>query len=133
MNDDEWPDTFEPFLKQFKKYKKSKIPAHGSLAFLRDWESPVSEDNMEEFTEPGARDAEDFGRRLSERYKQLMPEDHNEPFKYVSAGCISVSPSEIDLVLPAGSSQLALIETSILPMPSFMACSPVARLAMEQG
>lgn len=83
MNDDEWPDTFEPFLKQLKKYKTSKIPKRSSLAFLRDWQSPVSEDNMEEFTEPGAKDAEAFGQRLAKRYQQLMPEGDNEPFRCI--------------------------------------------------
>lgn len=81
MNDDEWPDTFEPFLKQLSKYKKKRIPDSSSLAFLRTWESPINEDNQEEFTEPGARDAETFGQRLSERYKHLLPKDQDEPYR----------------------------------------------------
>lgn len=126
MNDDEWPDTFEPFLEQLEKYKKSKIPKDASLAFLKDWQSPVSEDNMEEFTEPGARDAEAFGKRLADRYKHLMPGGQDDPFRWVSQHCMQKTSLDIS---PVASSRRAQIATSTLPTLSYMACSQAERLA----
>jgi hypothetical protein len=97
MNDDEWPETIEPFLTKLKKYKKKaakknkkKHDKHriasdhqvqddeGVLDFLLDWTTPVTEDTMEQLTGPGAEDARALGKRLAALYKDLIP-GHKEP------------------------------------------------------
>ena len=97
MNDDEFPETVEPFLSKLKKYKKEKKSGKGGkkdkkkkkkqkndknfgdkLAFLKDWKTPVTEDNMEQLTGPGAEDSKALGQRMGSRYQALIPE-LNEP------------------------------------------------------
>lgn len=92
MNDDEFPETIEPFLNKLKKYKKKnrKQKLYGrKLGFLRHWETPVTEDNMEELTGPGARDAKDLGERMSKRYDALLPDLKDPAIKYASCRIIS--------------------------------------------
>jgi hypothetical protein len=86
QNDDEFPITLGPFLKQFENYDRTAIPQTDGnpLAFLRDWETPMHKDTLEQLTEPGAKDAESFGKQLGDIYSNLLPEDHNEAFRYGS-------------------------------------------------
>lgn len=84
-NDDEWPETLGPFVKKFTEYDASQIPETSTFSFLRDWTTPVTEDTMEQFTEPGAKDAKKFARELSERYKELLPGNKDPAFKVYSA------------------------------------------------
>lgn len=79
MNDDEWPETIEPLLKKLKKYKKQKVKHYGdALGFLKHWKTPVTEDNMEQLTGPGAQDARNLGKTLADHYSHLLPKA-NEP------------------------------------------------------
>ncbi|KAK9900897.1 phosphoglycerate mutase-like protein [Cystobasidium minutum MCA 4210] len=87
MNDDEFPETIGPFLSKLKKYKKHQKKKEGkkgkkgkkhhawgeSLGFLEHWKTPVNEDNMEQLTGPGARDAKKLGATLANHYEQLVP------------------------------------------------------------
>jgi acid phosphatase len=69
-NDDEFEETMEPFITKIKKLqkkggkrgKKGKkegvLPKKGDWAFLRSWESPIVEDNLEKLSERGRTDAE---------------------------------------------------------------------------
>lgn len=52
----------EPFIKKMKKLQHSKkgkksLPKKGDWAFLRDWESPIGDDNLEVLSEQGKTDA----------------------------------------------------------------------------
>lgn len=80
MNDDEYPETIGPFLSKLKKYKKKKHVKHygDSLGFLKHWKTPVTEDNMEQLTGPGAEDAKKLGVTMSKHYEHLIP-DRDEP------------------------------------------------------
>ena len=86
MNDDEYPETIGPFLSKLKKYKKhhkkqnkkdkkkkGKHSSGGSLGFLKEWKTPVTEDNMEQLTGPGARDAKNLGAGMAKHYEHLVP------------------------------------------------------------
>jgi len=82
-NDDEWPETLGPFVEKFAEYDASQIPETSTFSFLRDLTTPVTEDTMEQFTEPGAKDAKAFAQGLAERYKELLPGKKDPAFKWV--------------------------------------------------
>ena len=129
MNDDEWPETLGPFVEKLEKYDRSQIPDTSVLAFLRDWESPVNEDNQEELTKPGARDSAAYGRRIRELYPELVPSKHDPPFKFASLLFMCLQ----HLMSPSGFTQQALPATSIQRLPSFLACTPVESLVQSQA
>lgn len=81
MNDDEFPEAVGPFIEKLETYARSAIPDESPLAFIKGWTTPVTEDNMEELTGPGAEDAESFGRRLRDLYGYLLPGNKDPPFK----------------------------------------------------
>ncbi|ODN92151.1 hypothetical protein L198_05824 [Cryptococcus wingfieldii CBS 7118] len=102
-NDDEYEDTMEPFIEKIKAMDKNKMPSDGEWAFLRNWESPISEDVLEKVSQRGEDDSTFFGRRLSTQYAKLFPprekseknkkkSKHTVPFKVWSAS------SERDIV-----------------------------------
>lgn len=76
-----WPETMGPFIEKLESYDTSKISDDSSLSFLKDWATPVNEENMEELTKPGATDAEAFGKRMKMQYEDLLPSHRDPPFK----------------------------------------------------
>lgn len=91
MNDDEMPETIGPFLDKFKDYPVSRIDPSSSLGFLKEWTTPVTEDNMEELTGPGADDSRSFGKRLSQQYHSLIPGKHEPAVKCVYLSIVTSS------------------------------------------
>jgi len=86
MNDDEFPETIEPFNKKLEDYDRQAPPDGSPFAFFKDgWTTPVTEDNMEELTGPGAEDAKSYGQRLRDLYGYLLPGDKDPAFKIFSA------------------------------------------------
>ncbi|GAA5898393.1 uncharacterized protein JCM6883_001009 [Sporobolomyces salmoneus] len=77
-NDDEFEDYMQPFIERVEKFQKEKkkIEKKSPLSFLNDWVSPITEDNLEDITEPGKADAREFGRRLRKTYGHLLPPKH---------------------------------------------------------
>ena len=63
-----------PFIEKLKSFDKSNLPQWGDWSFLRDWESPLSEDTLEELGERGKRDAKFLGRYMREQYGSLFPD-----------------------------------------------------------
>lgn len=74
-NDEEYYDWVESFVSRLAAFRASgnDFPDQGPLAFLQDWHCPINEDNLEELTEPGRRDAFKFGKRLRKLYPKLFP------------------------------------------------------------
>lgn len=96
-NDDEYEETMEPFIKKVQKLQKSKkgkgkLPKKGDWAFLRDWETPIVEDNLEKLSDRGKTDAavcppgphsaqsgpmtdliQDLGKYFRHQYDHLFP------------------------------------------------------------
>ncbi|CEH12980.1 Multiple inositol polyphosphate phosphatase [Ceraceosorus bombacis] len=75
-NDDEWEEYMEPFVQRLSSHFASPDagwPESGRLAFLRGWKSPISSDNLEALTEPGAHDAYRQGKRLRHLHPHLFP------------------------------------------------------------
>lgn len=93
MNDDEWPETMAPFVEKLEEYDTARIPDDSVLRFLKDWKSPINEENQEELTKPGARDAEAYGKRIRELYPDLIPKKNDPPFKYVLPASAAILPS----------------------------------------
>lgn len=98
MNDDEYPETVGPFLSKLKKYKKKNKQSKkkhededggNALAFLKHWKTPVTEDNMEQLTGPGAKDAKVLGQAMGKRYADLIPEKDDPAIKYVPSSAPS--------------------------------------------
>jgi hypothetical protein len=74
-NDDEWEDYMEPFVQRLDAHRAAgaALPDSGRLAFLREWQSPINNDNLEQLTQPGAHDATVQGRRLRKLHPHLFP------------------------------------------------------------
>jgi hypothetical protein len=98
-NDDEFEETMEPFIKKItklqkkgggKRGKKGKtlLPSKGDWAFLKKWESPIVEENLEVLSERGKIDAavsafpslsrastheQDLGKYFRHQYDPLFP------------------------------------------------------------
>ncbi|GAA6010364.1 hypothetical protein JCM11491_006287 [Sporobolomyces phaffii] len=80
-NDDEYEDYMKPFIDRVEKAQKhqsktNKIPKSSPLAFLNDWTSPITDDNLEAVTEPGKADALAFGTKIRDAYGHLLPPKH---------------------------------------------------------
>lgn len=77
-NDDEYDDYMEPFISRVvdAQNRGVAIPDSSHLAFLSTWRSAVNESNLEMITEPGKRDAYEFGKRFRDLYGDLMPPVH---------------------------------------------------------
>lgn len=82
----------KPFVKYVKRLKApqdKRSPFH----FLNDFRSLINDDNLEEPTEPGLRDAKEVGATLRARYPDLFPPVESvynvttmgDPFKVWSA------------------------------------------------
>lgn len=54
----------KPFEDKLKNLSSSAFPTKGPWAFLKDWESPLTEKKLEKLSDRGKRDAE-VGCRLS--------------------------------------------------------------------
>lgn len=74
-NDDEDDEYMKPFRERLYKYREDggSFEGAGPLAFLKTWESPVTEDTIEQITRPGAEDAFKLGKRLRKLYPHLFP------------------------------------------------------------
>lgn len=58
-NDDEYEQTMGPFIEKIKKTREEnpeKMP-DGEWAFLKEWDSPIDEDHLEDISEKGKGDA----------------------------------------------------------------------------
>lgn len=56
-NDEEYEETMGPFIRKIAGMDKAKFPQQGEWAFLRDWETPIVEANLEHLSERGRKDA----------------------------------------------------------------------------
>ena len=94
----------------------------------------MHEDTLEQLTEPGAKDAESFGKQLGDIYSNLLPEDHNEAFRYgglCKRDDIRAPLTHTVLLRPPECTPRLHRAISILHTPSFMGCSLVALLAIR--
>lgn len=87
-NDDEWDDYMRPFAERVAEARDAFGSSSGgnddetnALSFLRDWECPINDDNLEQLTGPGEQDAHDFGKRFRKLYPHLLPPRHLGPNK----------------------------------------------------
>ncbi|WVF73032.1 hypothetical protein IAT40_007850 [Kwoniella sp. CBS 6097] len=72
-NDDEYEQTMQPFISKIADMDKSKIPEEGEWAFLRDWQTPIVEENLEQVSEQGKKDAKFLGKYIRKQYNSLFP------------------------------------------------------------
>jgi acid phosphatase len=56
-NDDEFEQTMGPFIEKVKGMDKGDLPEDGDWAWLRDWECPIVEENLEVLSGRGKSDA----------------------------------------------------------------------------
>ncbi|CAO1619952.1 unnamed protein product [Sympodiomycopsis kandeliae] len=77
-NDDEDEEYMKPFRERLYQYREQggSFENAGPLAFLQDWESPVTEDTIEQITKPGIDDAFGLGKRLRKLYPHLFPDEN---------------------------------------------------------
>ncbi|KAL7414292.1 histidine phosphatase superfamily [Mrakia frigida] len=75
-NDDEWYQTMKPFEDKLKNLSKSAFPTTGPWAFLKDWESPITEKKLEVLSARGKRDAKQYGKTVRKQYDNLFPNNH---------------------------------------------------------
>ena len=47
-----------PFIDKVKGFDRDKLPDWGGWGFLKDWETPIVEDTLEQVSERGKKDAE---------------------------------------------------------------------------
>jgi hypothetical protein len=129
-NDDEYEQTMRPFIEKIAGMDKGKMPSHGEWAFLRDWETPIVEENLEQLSERGRKDAkvrrsrrrdsfQALGKYLRNQYRSLFPprqkkafEGSEPPYKVIPWSSILADNRSGPLLLRA---------TSIPPNPSFSA------------
>lgn len=71
-NDNDYETYIEPFLARWDAAKGKGWS--GPLAFLRKWENPIDdpENQMEQITPTGARDATEVGKHLLKHYPHLI-------------------------------------------------------------
>ncbi|OCF38157.1 hypothetical protein I316_00381 [Kwoniella heveanensis BCC8398] len=72
-NDDEYEQTMQPFIAKIADMDKSKIPEDGEWAFLRDWQTPIVEEKLEQVSEQGKKDAKFLGKYIRKQYNSLFP------------------------------------------------------------
>ncbi|WWD19579.1 hypothetical protein CI109_104040 [Kwoniella shandongensis] len=72
-NDDEFEQTMKPFIDKIAGMDKNKIPEEGEWSFLRDWESPIVEENLEQLSKRGKKDAKFLGKYIRKQYDELFP------------------------------------------------------------
>ncbi|WVR07739.1 hypothetical protein IAU60_004782 [Kwoniella sp. DSM 27419] len=72
-NDDEYEQTMQPFIKKIAEMDKEKIPAEGEWKFLRDWQTPIVEENLEVVSKQGKKDAKFLGKYIRKQYDSLFP------------------------------------------------------------
>ena len=56
-NDDEYEQTMGPFVEKIYAADPETLPSSGPWAFLRDWECPINEENLEKVSDRGKKDA----------------------------------------------------------------------------
>ncbi|GAA5897746.1 hypothetical protein JCM6882_000084 [Rhodosporidiobolus microsporus] len=72
-NDEEWEEFMQPFVEKIESKRHLSLDSSSPLAFLSSWQSPVTEDTIEQITSPGRADAHSFGERFRELYGPLLP------------------------------------------------------------
>ncbi|GAA6018012.1 hypothetical protein JCM10207_002740 [Rhodosporidiobolus poonsookiae] len=75
-NDDEYEDYMGPFVEKVKAAQQNaslSLDPDSPLAFLKDWQSPIREEDIEQLTAPGRADAHSFGERFRTLYGPLLP------------------------------------------------------------
>ena len=87
-----------PFIEKIKGMDRDKLPRSGEWAFLRDWESPIVEERLEELSERGRRDSkvgsklprnwapriddrQALGRYIRNQYNELFPSRDRKSLK----------------------------------------------------
>ncbi|ORX36155.1 histidine phosphatase superfamily [Kockovaella imperatae] len=73
-NDEEYEQTMGPFIEKLAKFDKEKLPRLGEWSFLRDWKSPLKEDELDELSERGKRDSKFLGKYFRKQYGSLFPD-----------------------------------------------------------
>lgn len=73
-NDADYEKYIEPFLKKLDAAKRKEFKGEGAFSFLSNWESPIDDpDNqLEEITPAGKKDAKKVGKHLFSRYPELV-------------------------------------------------------------
>ncbi|KAK8853162.1 hypothetical protein IAR55_003863 [Kwoniella newhampshirensis] len=80
-NDDEYEQTMGPFIEKIAAMDKDKIPEDGEWAFLREWKSPIVEENLENLSQRGKKDAKFLGKYIRKQYDELFPSKNEGDLK----------------------------------------------------
>jgi acid phosphatase len=63
-NDDEFEQTMDPFIQKIYSMDKDQLPGEGEWSWLRDWQCPIVEENLEVISDRGKRDAKVSSTRI---------------------------------------------------------------------
>ncbi|ORY25534.1 histidine phosphatase superfamily [Naematelia encephala] len=72
-NDDEYEQTMGPFIHKIGNLSTDDLPDSGEWSFLREWETPIVEERLEELSGRGKKDAKKLGKYIRKQYDDLFP------------------------------------------------------------
>lgn len=74
-SDDEYDETIHPFTKKLAAIDASSYSSDPAnpFCFLRNWTSPITDENLEVLAPSGKDDANALGKRMRAQYPHLFP------------------------------------------------------------